>query len=58
MAENGGGGGPAPFLAFLLGGLLVAFVVVGFFAYNGHSGNAVNVPSHLSLNVKNSSKQP
>lgn len=59
MAENGGGGGATPFLAFLVGGLLVAVVVVGFFAFNGHNtGSSVNVPSHLSLNVKNAGKPP
>ena len=58
MAEDGGGGGAAPFLAFLVGGLLVAVVVVGFFAYNGDSANRVNVPSHLSFNVKAPDKHP
>jgi hypothetical protein len=53
MADNGGNGG-TPFLAFLVGGLLVAVVAVGFFVYTGHnnSGTSVNVPSHLSFNVK------
>ena len=57
MAENGDGGA-APFLAFLVGGLIVAAVVLGFFAYTGHQNNAANVPSHLTLNVKPSLRHP
>jgi hypothetical protein len=41
-----------PFLAFLVGGLIVAVVVVGFFAYTGHDGHTNVAPSHLSLNAK------
>jgi len=51
MAENGGHGA-MPFLALLVGGLIVAVVVVGFFAYNGRDAHTNFVPSHLSLNVK------
>ena len=59
MADNSGGGGATPFLAFLVGGLIVAVVAMGFFMFNGqHAGNAVNVPSHLSLNVKTPSSHP
>jgi len=38
MANDSGGGGATPFLAFLVGGLIVAVVVLGFFMYNGHGG--------------------
>ncbi|MBV9332243.1 MAG: hypothetical protein JOZ55_11885 [Alphaproteobacteria bacterium] len=60
MADNSNGGGSAaPFLAFLVGGLIVAVVVLGFFMYNGHTGSSsVNVPSHLSLNVKTPVSHP
>ena len=58
MADNSEGGGATPFLAFLVGGLIVAVVALGFFAFNGHTGNTVNVPSHLSLNVKTPSSHP
>ena len=51
MAENGGRG-PMPYLGLLVGGLTVAIIVVGFFMYSGYGGHTVNVPSHLSLNVK------
>jgi hypothetical protein len=51
MAENGGRGA-MPFVAFLVGGLIVAVVVMGFFVYTGRGGDTNAVPSHLSLNVK------
>ena len=51
MANDSGGGGGTPFLAFLVGGLLVAVVVLGFFMYNGHIGSS-NPPSHISMNIK------
>jgi hypothetical protein len=51
MAEDNGQGA-MPFLAFLVGGLIVAVVVVGFFAYTGHDGHTNVAPSHLSLNAK------
>ena len=52
MANDPGGGGATPFLAFLVGGLLVAVAVLGFFMYNGHNGTAAFPPSHVSLNIK------
>ena len=58
MADNSGGGNGTTFLAFLVGGLIVAVVAMGFFMYSGHGGNAVNVPSHLSLNVKTPASHP
>jgi len=58
MADNSGGSNGTPFLAFLVGGLVVAVVALGFFMYNGHGGNSVNVPSHLSLNVKTPASHP
>jgi hypothetical protein len=51
MANDSGGGGATPFLAFLVGGLIVAVVVLGFFMYNGHGGSS-SVPSHISMNIK------
>ncbi len=60
MADNSGGNGGTPILAFLVGGLIVAVVAVGFFMANGQhgGGNNVNVPSHLSLNVKPPASHP
>ncbi len=53
MADNSGGGGSAPFLAFLVGGLLVAVVVLGFFMFNGRLGGPnAGTPSHVTLNIK------
>ena len=57
MAEKGGTGA-MPFLAFLVGGLLVAVVVLGFFVYTGHENKTVNIPAHLTLNVKAPSGHP
>jgi hypothetical protein len=51
MAGNGPRGA-MPFLAFLVGGLVVAIVVVGFFMYSGYGRPDGRIPSHLSLNVK------
>jgi hypothetical protein len=51
MADDSGGGA-TPFLAFLVGGLLVAVVVLGFLMFNGHNGTAAFPPSHISLNIK------
>jgi hypothetical protein len=52
MANDSDGGGATPFLAFLVGGLLVAVAVLGFFMYNGHNGTTAVPPSHVSLNIK------
>ncbi len=51
MANNSGGDG-TPFLAFLVGGLVVAVAALGFFMFNGHNGTTATPPSHISLNVK------
>ena len=61
MADNNSGGnGATPFLAFLVGGLVIAVVAMGFFMYGGHmgQGSSVSVPSHLSLNVKTPASHP
>ena len=54
MADNGGGGNSA--LALLVGVLLVGVIVLGFFVYSGghvgNSGTNVNIPSHMSVDVK------
>jgi hypothetical protein len=50
MADNSGGGA-TPFLAFLVGGLIVAVVALGYFMFNGYDRDTINVPSHISLNV-------
>jgi hypothetical protein len=58
MANDSGGGGGTPFLAFLVGGLLVAVAALGFFMLNGHNGTTTTIPSHVSLNVKTPSSHP
>ncbi len=35
MADNSGGGGATPWLAFLVGGLLVVVAVIAYFMYSG-----------------------
>jgi hypothetical protein len=52
MKDDSGMGGATPFLAFLVGGLLVAVAALGFFIFNGHNGTNAYPPSHLSLNLK------
>jgi hypothetical protein len=52
MANDSGGGGVTAFLAFLVGGLIVAVAALGFFIYNGHNGTAAYPPSHISLNLR------
>ena len=51
MANDSGGSGGTPFLAFLVGGLVVAVVVLGFFMFNGHGGYS-SPPSHISMNIR------
>ena len=56
MADNSGGGNSA--LGMIVGILLVAVVVLGFFMYTGGhfgGGTQVNVPSHMSVDVKGGS---
>lgn len=50
MADGNNNSGGTSFLAFIVGGLLVAVVVVGLFVYGGHFGGA-QAPSGGSLNV-------
>ncbi len=52
MTNDSGGGGATPVLAFLVGGLLVAVAVLGFFMFNGHNGTRALPPSHVSMNIK------
>jgi hypothetical protein len=53
-SSSGGGGNTA--LAFIVGILLVAVIVLGFFMFTGghigNSGTNVNIPSHMSVDVK------
>lgn len=48
MAEDSGSGA-TPWLAFLVGGLLVVVAVIAFFMY---SGNAPSSTKSVNLNVK------
>jgi hypothetical protein len=54
IVENNPGGGGNVFLGFLLGGVLVAVAIVGFFMwdnYKSHTGGA-QPATHITLNVK------
>lgn len=56
MADsNDGGGSGNVLIGFLLGGVMVAVAIVGFFMWDGyksHGGGAA--PSQVTLNVKKS----
>ena len=54
MADNGNTSGSMTFLAFILGGLLIAVVVGGFFMFGGGHLFGVQSPSptHIDLSVK------
>lgn len=43
MAEGSGNGSSTPWLAFLVGGLLVVVAVIGWFVYSGRSAPAKQV---------------
>lgn len=47
-------GGATPWLAFLIGGLLVAVAVLGFFMFTGGHFGAPQAgnPTHLNVTVK------
>jgi len=50
MADNGGGN---VFLAFLLGAVLVAVSLVGFFMWDNYKANSGGKPpTNITLNVK------
>ncbi len=52
MADNSEGGGTS-MLAFLVGGLMVAVVVLGFFMYSrGHLGAPSPTTAHFDVHVK------
>jgi hypothetical protein len=48
------GGGATPWLAFLVGGLLVAVAVLGFFMFTGghFGGPQALTPAHMNVTVK------
>jgi hypothetical protein len=55
MADNTTGSGSTTFLAFLVGGLLIAVAAGGFFLFGGghllHTGNQSALPSHVAISV-------
>lgn len=57
MADgSSGGGGGTSVLAFILGGVIVALLVIGFFAYNGgHFGSAQHT-ANLNVHVSGPTK--
>ena len=52
MADDGSGGGANVFLSFLLGAVLVAVAVVGFFMWDNYKSHAGQPPANVTLNVK------
>jgi hypothetical protein len=51
MADNSGGGA-SPVLALLVGGLIVAVLVLGFFMFTAHQASGPGTPSHITMNIK------
>lgn len=49
MAESSGNGA-TPWLAFLIGGLVIAIAVIAFVAYGG-GRQAASVPAQVSLDI-------
>jgi hypothetical protein len=52
---EGGSSGATPFLAFIVGALIIAVAVLGFFMFtNGHifTGQPQVMPSHMNVTVK------
>ncbi|MDP1739264.1 MAG: hypothetical protein Q8L23_17705 [Caulobacter sp.] len=49
MAEQSSGGGATPWLAFIVGGLLVAVVIVAFMMY---SGRTLAGPDTVDVNIE------
>ena len=48
MAEENSGGGATPWLAFLVGGLVVVVAVVVYFLYSGGMGQTKTVDVNVS----------
>jgi len=51
MADNSRGDGASPVLALLVGGLIVAVAVLGYFTLTGHQ-ESPGTPSHITMNIK------
>jgi hypothetical protein len=51
MADNSRGDGASPVLALLVGGLIVAVAVLGYFTLTGHQ-QSPGTPSHITMNIK------
>jgi hypothetical protein len=51
MADDSSGGANV-FLSFLLGAVLVAVGVVGFFMWDNYKSHGGGAPSNVTLNVK------
>jgi len=53
IVENSGGGGGNVFLGFLLGGVMVAVAIVGFFMWDNYKSHTGGQPvAQVTLNVK------
>lgn len=50
MAENRGSGA-TPWLAFLVGGLIVALAVLGYFLYSGAGSVEPKLPASINVDV-------
>ncbi len=53
MANDNGGNGSVPFLAFLVGGLIVAVGVLAFFYFNGAGKSTTIVKPTVTIEKPN-----
>ena len=51
IIEKDGGGGGTTMLAFIVGAVLVAIGVIGFFMYNGSHGGPAKPAASLNIDV-------
>ena len=56
MADNSRGDGASSVLALLVGGLIVAVGVLGYFTLTGHQQGGT--PSHITMNIKTPAAPP
>lgn len=51
QSETGGGNSATPWLAFLVGGLIVVVAVIGYFMFTGGQPRGPTVPETVNVDV-------
>ncbi|MCC7266537.1 MAG: hypothetical protein IT546_04255 [Caulobacteraceae bacterium] len=51
QSETGGGNSATPWLAFLVGGLIVIVAVIGYFMYTGGQSPKPSVPETVNVDI-------